>query len=135
MAGMPIFGVAGHDGDVGHERQLEPSAEGEAGDLGDGDLRVAQERLVELEGPAVDEQATALARTAGLRGVVGLGGAVVGVAVSSDFELSPYQAYALFMSAPVLNTPPSPRSTTTLTSSSSASSSRYAPSWRLIGGS
>src|SRR6185503_7685301 len=39
------------------------------------------------------------------------------------------------MSAPVLNTPPSPRSSTTLISSSIASSSRYAPSCSRIAGS
>ena len=39
------------------------------------------------------------------------------------------------MSAPVLKTPPSPRSRTTLMSSSSASSSRYAPSCSRIAGS
>ena len=82
---MPICVVRPDDGDVGHERQLEAAAQGEAVDLGDDDLRVAEEVVVEVERPAVDRQPAALARSAGsARALV--------VLDRPPFALSPYQA-------------------------------------------
>jgi hypothetical protein len=56
----PDLRVVGHDRDVRHQRELEPATEREAADLGDGDLRVAEEEVVEVERPAVDEEPAAL---------------------------------------------------------------------------
>jgi hypothetical protein len=72
--------VAGHHREIGHERQLEPAPEREPRDLGHRDLRVSQERVVEVERLPVDEQPAALA---GAAHVPRLGGplAVPGVGV------------------------------------------------------
>ena len=60
-AGHPELGVARHDGEVGHERDLERTAEGVGLDLRNGDLRVRHELVVEGEALAVDAEPAALA--------------------------------------------------------------------------
>ena len=62
VAGMPTLRVAPDHRDVGHQRQLEATAEREAVDLGDDDLRVAEEVVVEAERLAIDRESPALAR-------------------------------------------------------------------------
>ena len=64
--GHAELAVVGDDGDVGHERELEAAAEGVARNLGNGDLRIAHEGVVEVEGLAVDLEAATLARAATL---------------------------------------------------------------------
>ena len=85
--GIPSLASRADDREVGHQRELEATAERVRLDLRDGDLREGQELVVEAEALAVDAEAPALARPP-LVGLVG-----------------PYQAYELAMSAPVLNTP------------------------------
>ena len=55
------LGVSSDDGDVGHERHLEPAAERVAAHLGDEHLRIADEVVVEVEGLAVDREPATLA--------------------------------------------------------------------------
>ena len=85
-AGHAELGVTPHHREVGHQRELERTAERVRLDLRDGDLREGQELVVEAEALAVDAEAPALA-----------GPPLVGS--------SPYHAYEFAMSAPVLNTP------------------------------
>ena len=67
--GHAELGVAGHDRDVGHQRDLEAAAERVRLDLRDRDLRVRHELVVEGEALAVDAETTTLARPAAV-GVV-----------------------------------------------------------------
>ena len=69
-AGHADLGVAADDRDVGHERELEAAAERIGLDLRHGHLRELAVLLVEAEGLAVDAEAAALARPAGLALVV-----------------------------------------------------------------
>ena len=104
-AGHAELGVTPHHREVGHQRELERTAERVRLDLRDGDLREAQELVVEAEALAVDAEAPALAG-------------------APPRLLGPVPGVRVAMSAPVLNTPPLPRRITTLMSSSTASSSR-----------
>src|SRR5690606_2341065 len=59
--GHPDSGVASDHGDVGHQCEFESTSECVSADLTDGDLREAEELVVEVEGLAVDDQSAALA--------------------------------------------------------------------------
>src|SRR6476469_6334247 len=120
--GHADFGVAPDHRDVGHQRHLEATAQRVTADLPHGDLRKAHEVVIEAEGLAVHRQTPPLAGSTFGRLLPRLrrssspalraGGppACEGSAPTSRERLSPYQPYALFMSAPVLNTPSATRS-------------------------